>query len=207
MPANHQRGRETRAHILQVAQECFGRNGFEATGVAEICECAGVSKGAFYHHFASKQVLFLELLEQWLAELDRGFATVLSESTDSVQGLLRMATLAGRVSSGMQRQVPILFEFWTQAVRDPAIWKAAVAPYRRYHTYVQGLIDKGIAQGTFRATDSDTAARAVLALALGLILQQLIDPEGPAWERAPLESVTLLLSGLATSPPVQTKER
>ena len=48
------RGEETRSRILDAAQGCFVQHGYDATGVAEICRSAGLSKGAFYHHFPSK---------------------------------------------------------------------------------------------------------------------------------------------------------
>jgi AcrR family transcriptional regulator len=53
---------ETRKRILTASLRLFAARGFNATGVAEICSACGVSKGAFYHHFASKQTVFLELM-------------------------------------------------------------------------------------------------------------------------------------------------
>ena len=56
------RSLQTRTRILEAAQSEFARHGYDATGVAELCRVAGVTKGAFYHHFPSKQEVFLELL-------------------------------------------------------------------------------------------------------------------------------------------------
>jgi AcrR family transcriptional regulator len=63
-----QRGEETRSHILDVAGELFAERGYDATSVAGICARAGVTKGAFYHHFKSKQAVFLELRDRWLVK-------------------------------------------------------------------------------------------------------------------------------------------
>jgi AcrR family transcriptional regulator len=68
------RSAETRSHILEAAQRLFSLNGYDATGLAEICQAAGASKVAFYHHFPTKQAVFLELLENWLKVLDAGLA-------------------------------------------------------------------------------------------------------------------------------------
>ena len=57
-----QRSEETRTHILKAALDLFSKNGYDATSVANICQAAGVSKGAFYHHFASKHSVFQALL-------------------------------------------------------------------------------------------------------------------------------------------------
>ena len=61
------RSHETRSRILQSAIDLFSKEGYDATGVAEICTAAGVSKGAFYHHFPTKQALFLALLDRMAA--------------------------------------------------------------------------------------------------------------------------------------------
>ncbi|HTP07790.1 MAG TPA: TetR family transcriptional regulator, partial [Anaerolineae bacterium] len=65
-----QRAEETRSHILDAAGELFAEHGYAATSVADICAWAGVTKGAFYHHFKSKQSVFLELRDRWLAPLE-----------------------------------------------------------------------------------------------------------------------------------------
>ena len=75
-----QRSEETHAIILESAYQLFSRNGYEATSVADICQSAGVSKGALYHHFPTKQAIFLELMESWLTGLDAGFQAVRLET-------------------------------------------------------------------------------------------------------------------------------
>jgi len=69
--ATQQRSEETYSRILDAAAASFARNGYERTGVAEICHAAGISKGAFYYHFSSKQALFLALLQRWLTSSTR----------------------------------------------------------------------------------------------------------------------------------------
>lgn len=56
----------TRARVLGVARELFGRQGFKATTVAQIEKAAGLSPGAggLYRHFPSKRVLLEESLKQ-----------------------------------------------------------------------------------------------------------------------------------------------
>ena len=80
-----QRSEETRARILHAALECFSRTGYDASGVAEICAAAGVSKGAFYHHFPTKQAVFIELLNFWAK---RGVRLMASEPSRREKGTL-----------------------------------------------------------------------------------------------------------------------
>ena len=53
-----------RGSIIHEAQKLFSLNGYLSTGVNEIIEAAGTSKGGFYNHFASKEDLFLEVLAE-----------------------------------------------------------------------------------------------------------------------------------------------
>ncbi|HLB64285.1 MAG TPA: TetR family transcriptional regulator C-terminal domain-containing protein, partial [Anaerolineales bacterium] len=93
-------------------------------------------------------------------------------------------------------RVPMFLEFWTQARLDPAVWQATIAPYRRYQTYFEALLREGIADGSFRQVDPAIGAQAIVALALGLLLQGLLDPTGADWAAAAQASIELLLKGL-----------
>jgi len=193
---NQQRGEETRARILRAAQEGFARSGYDGTGVAEICRQAGVSKGAFYHHFPSKQAVFLELLNQWLAGLDAPMAVTRAGMKPVPQQLLDMAELVQHIFQAAQGQLPMFLEFWTQSARDPEVWQATIAPYQRYRSFFSGIIEAGIAEGTLRPVDPDTAGRVLVSLAVGLLLQGLMDPEGTDWGQVATEGVRMLLQGL-----------
>lgn len=56
---------ELRERILRVATDAFRRRGFDATSVDDLCQAAGVSKGAFFHHFESKQAVAEACLALW----------------------------------------------------------------------------------------------------------------------------------------------
>jgi AcrR family transcriptional regulator len=192
-----QRSEETKGRILQAAQQLFASGGYDATGVAEICKTAGVSKGAFYHHFPTKQTVFMCLLDNWLAALDRQM-TLLLDSSDSVaQGLVRTAGITSLVFQSASGQLPMFLEFWREASHDPLVWQTTVGPFRRYQELFAGIVKKGIAEGSLRAVDPFIAARLIVALALGLILQGVIDPHGAAWDEVTRESFQLLMKGLS----------
>lgn len=190
------RSEETRSRILQAAEECFGRHGYDAVGVAEICSRAGVTKGAFYHHFPTKQALFLELLERWLTQLDEYLAATRVGAVNIPQELRQMAGMAGLIFREAGARLPMFMEFWNQAVRDPAIWQATIAPYRRYQEFFARMIETGVAEGSLRPVDPEVAARVLVSLTLGLVLQGVMDPHGADWARVTQESINLLLQGL-----------
>lgn len=57
----------TRSSILEAAQDLVLQHGFSATTVDAVIGVAGISKGAFFHHFPSKQALGRSLLERYAA--------------------------------------------------------------------------------------------------------------------------------------------
>lgn len=62
-----ERRAQTRAAVLDAAYEVFARDGYHSATLGAIVERAGVSKGALYYSFASKEDLFLAMLQERLA--------------------------------------------------------------------------------------------------------------------------------------------
>lgn len=191
------RSEETRNHILETATQLFSKTGYDATGVADICLAAGVSKGAFYHHFPSKQAVFMELLNSYLNRIDSGFKLMRKEDVDVPQSILNMAGLAGLLFQTADIHLSIFLEFWTQANHDPHIWEAAIAPYRRYQSYFTSLIQEGIDEGSIQPVNAELAARVLVSLAVGMLMQSLFDPQISDWQTEARQSIELLMNGLA----------
>jgi AcrR family transcriptional regulator len=57
------KGVQTRARLLEAAKEIFEENGFLEARISDIAERAGLSHGAFYHYFDSKEQVFREIAE------------------------------------------------------------------------------------------------------------------------------------------------
>lgn len=190
------RSEETRERLMQAALASFAERGYDATGVAEICQRAGVSKGAFYYHFASKQALFLALLDQWLAALEREMTRLAAPSAPAAQSLQAMVGLLQQVFRDASGRLLMYLEFWRQAARDETIWQATVAPFQRYHALLAGMIEQGIAEGSLRPCDPQEAARALVSMAVGMVLQSALDPTGNDWERSAQLGIDLFLTGL-----------
>lgn len=54
----------TKLRITKIASELFKLNGFDSVKIQDICEAAGISVGAFYHHFKSKMEIINIAYEQ-----------------------------------------------------------------------------------------------------------------------------------------------
>ena len=187
----------TQKQIKAAAIEIFSHSGYDAASVADICAKAGVSKGAFYHHFPSKQSLFLEIMQDWLSGIDQMLFTN-GEIYESVpQRIRNMGNLMGVIFRAAKGQLPMFMEFMVQASRDQTVWEAVIAPYRTYQQNFTAMIEKGKKEGTIAPqADADDAARALMSLAIGILLQGVVDPDVADWKKATISGVELILDGI-----------
>lgn len=85
-------GRATRERILAAAQELMIDNGYAATSVDQVIAASASSKGAFFHHFASKRALADALVEGYvvsdIAMLDEGLAAVRERFDDPAERVI-----------------------------------------------------------------------------------------------------------------------
>ncbi len=63
------RAEATRRKIVESAVDLFGDMGYGETGLADVLQRAGVSKGAFYYHFDSKEAVAVAIIEEFRAKV------------------------------------------------------------------------------------------------------------------------------------------
>lgn len=179
---------------METAIRLFSTRGYSETSVDDICVDARVSKGAFYYHFESKQKLFLALLDGWLKTFDQAVQS--SGSQSAPEAFQKMTDAFPYIFESASNNLPMFLEFWLQASRNEEIWQASIAPYRRYHRYFVSLIERGVSEDSYAQVNPELAARLIVATAMGLLLQSLLDPEGARWEQVAREGSSLLVERL-----------
>jgi AcrR family transcriptional regulator len=190
-----QRSLETRTRIIEAAMELFAQKGFEVTSVADICEAAGVSKGAFYHHFPSKQEIFREGMETWVENIDRQLALVRESGVDIPETLAVMTQMLPEIYQAAMGGLPMFLEFLSHSYRDPEILEAIASPHRRYREFFTEMIEEEMEKGKLGEMDPDLVSRVIVALAIGLLVEGLVSPDGTDWARVAEEGIKLLNNG------------
>jgi AcrR family transcriptional regulator len=196
-----QRSEVTRQSILDAALELFGQNGFEATGVAEICEYCRISKGAFYHHFPTKQAVFLVVLEEWLSGLEKEMGQSVAQASSIPEALRSMVERMQSVYLVAGGRISFFLEFWTQARRDPEVWQRTIRPFRQYQRLFAHLIQKGIDEGSFRPVDTKSVSHALVSMAVGLLFQGVVDPAGENWAQLTADAVEFFIQAMMRRDP------
>jgi TetR/AcrR family transcriptional repressor of nem operon len=89
-PQQTQAQQDTRRALMEAAIAAIWRNSYATVGVAEICKQAGVTKGGFYHHFASKADLFYEASQYYWEGFKRDLDGIFSPSHTPLQQLEKL---------------------------------------------------------------------------------------------------------------------
>jgi len=87
MDARAARGEATRKRIIAVATRLFAKSGYEAVSIELVLAKTGLSRGALYHHFGGKAVLFEAVLEAMEAAIAQDIRAASRGVADPVAAL------------------------------------------------------------------------------------------------------------------------
>ena len=157
-----------RDELLDTALQLFARDGYDATSINRIIDAVGVSKGAFYHHFAAKEDLVTALAERHARR-----------TAEAAQSVLDDPTL-----DSFARLVGFLDVLRAQKLRDARDLRAAFAPILRpengqmfecihkvtadiVRPLIARIIAEGVAEQAFNTPDPEAASEVILHLLTG----------------------------------------
>jgi AcrR family transcriptional regulator len=176
-PTQAERRARTRAQLLKAAGRVFARRGFQGATLDEIAEEAGLSKGALYYNFDSKDQLFLSLLEQRIRERLADTARVFGPDAASQARAAGTAFLL-RLERD-PRWTPLFFEFVAYAARRPKVRAAFARWMRDTRDQLAELIEERLDQlGLTSPMPPRELAIVISALANGMLIERLFDPNG-----------------------------
>src|SRR5262245_18288697 len=202
-PAHEQ---EVRERIVRAATLVFSERGFHQATMQDIVRASGLSVGAIYTYFKSKDELILAgcdlITDQEMSELARRLTPV-----EGFRDRLRVA--AGFVFDQIDvdpsdMTSPRLLALpWAEADTSPAIRGMLLRRRREIHRVTVALFQEGIARGEFPPwLDVEAVAGGIAALLDGVIIQSV--EEGAGYRRSDAErrvlSMIELLLAAATSP-------
>ena len=146
---------ETRAAIIRAAADVFGVRGYGGASMADICEAAGLTKGALYFHFDSKEALALGVID---AQHERALALgadLLHSDQPGLHVLMRLTFELGKqVRDDAVSRAGIRLTMESSSLSTPV-----VAPYEDWMAACELLLRRAILDGDVR-DDLDVAAAA-----------------------------------------------
>jgi AcrR family transcriptional regulator len=191
---------ERQKQILEAAITEFARHGFHATRMEDIARASGLSKGAVYLYYRSKDAIIAALLRTLFAWELRGARAVVEGAGSAAERLLALTHMFADELDRMVVAMPILLEFYAVAFRQSSVREHLGQMYEEFRAPLAQLIQEGIEHGEFRQVEPDAVGLAWIALLEGLTLLWVVNPRGIAWREQADAAVRLLLDGLLAQP-------
>lgn len=154
-----------REELLDCAQTLFLDRGYDHASLNEVIAAAGVSKGAFYHYFASKEALLEALAERFAREA----LTRIQEVQDE-PGLDALARLNAFLARGRQNKIEnaptawALFESLFRPENLVLFHRINAAVAALVSPILTGIIRQGVTDGVFHTFDPEGVADMILRL-------------------------------------------
>lgn len=168
----------TRQRLLDAAASVFAQRGYRRASVEEISSTAGYTIGALYSNFAGKEEVLLALLEQQIARIAERIVTAARAADDPVDKLRAAAREWMAFLDDEPEMYALMIEFWTIWVRDDALRPRHAERFATVRSFIGGLIqEKADEMDIAMRLPPDQIGAVVVALADGLALQHLADPE------------------------------
>ncbi len=188
--------------ILEAALKVFAQKGFAAARMEDIARCAGVTKGTIYLYFENKEAVFKSLVREAVGATLATVAADVTAYEGSARFLLRVV---------LTRMAQMLIDSDKVVLPKIVIAESAnfpwLAEFYRFEVIERGmglltsLIERGVAQGEFRALPAAHVARLciapVLLAAIWRVTFSHLDPEPYDYSGLIATHLDVLFQGLA----------
>ncbi|MFE6389771.1 TetR/AcrR family transcriptional regulator, partial [Nocardiopsis dassonvillei] len=134
--------------LLGAATRLFASNGYEGTSVQEVVAAAGVTKGAMYHYFGSKDDLLYEVYARVLRMQTEHLVRIASRDEPVADRVHAAAADVIVTSVANLDDTVIFFRSMHQLSDDKQ--RAVRAERRRYHEIFRDMVAQGQDEGVFR---------------------------------------------------------
>lgn len=162
--------RQRRQHIIDAATRQFENHGFGGASVDDICAEAGISKGALYTHFASKDAIMLEMIGQRGEVYDDIAASTLAELEQVIFDLFLRGL--SYIDSRLE------MEAVTIGASNDAVKQALIANSNRSEAAIRKAIESLLVAGRIEMVDDISPAEATMIIStyvLGRVSWQIYE--------------------------------
>jgi AcrR family transcriptional regulator len=168
----------TRRLLMKAAAKVCAKRGLQQTSIDEVAEEAGYTKGAFYSNFASKEELFLAMLDERFEERVRDIDAALASSDDPDIAARRAGDDFTRFLAADPEWQRLFFEFAAHAARNPEFRQELVTRHRTLRSRIAELLERRAGElGIESPVPYDELALMLFAMGNGFAMERLLEPD------------------------------
>ncbi len=171
-----------RNEILASAQKLVYTKGYEQMTIQDILGDLQISKGAFYHYFASKQALLDGLINQILEQALQVLEPIINDpALPAIEKLQRYFLTAGRWKTTQKDFLLALLRVWYTDHNAIVRQKLQTTMLKRISPFIAQILRQGVAEGSFTLTYPDQTSEVVLGLfvSMGDFWAEILIPQTP----------------------------
>ena len=184
-------GEETRHRLLHAARECFAEYGFSGTTNRMVADLAGLTTGAIYHYFPSKQDMYIAAYEGVQEFVYGAFARVVEGATSLRAELEAMLGESARLTTEDHTLSGFLVTRRTDGHLHPELVQAVDQP-RHSEDFFRGMGRRAVGRGELRGNDVDTFCDAMRIITTGMVFAS---GEDARRMRTAIEAIVRLFDG------------
>ena len=193
---------ERRARILDAAERCFTRSGFRGATMQDICKEAGVSPGAVYTWFDSKEALIGGITSRNRDEVLASFGPM-SVAQDFMAGIA--ATLEECILNQPREKSVLFLEIAAEAARNKAVAQTMAKFDEAVSASLQGIMERAIEAGQISpALPLKDLVAAMNVIAEGMFWRRAVDPD---FDAAAAGQVFMAMVGAVLRPQTAPQKR
>lgn len=187
---------ERKDQIIEAATKVFTKHGFADARMDDIVSESGLSKGALYWYFDSKDAIIVSILDQIFDYETAHFREILEQEVSAKTKLEVFIDTTIRDVEKMKPLMPIFFDFWSLSVRKKTINQVIKRYYQNFLDMIEPIIEQGIEQGEFRRVDVKQTTLTIGASFEGTILMWAYFPEMIEFDKQFRTTLDILLLGI-----------
>lgn len=193
---------ERRAHILDAAERCFSRAGFHGATMQDICKEAGVSPGAVYTWFDSKEALIGGITSRNRDEVLASFGSM-GHADDFIAGMA--ATLEECVLNRPREKSVLCLEIAAEATRNQSVAQMMAKFDEAVSASLKDIMERAIEAGQISpALPLKDLVAAMNVIAEGMFWRRAVDP---AFDAAAAGRVFVAMVGAVLRPVAAPQKR
>jgi TetR/AcrR family transcriptional regulator, cholesterol catabolism regulator len=185
-----------RERLLREAEKLFAEHGYSAVSIRDITQATGMSAGALYHHFSSKEDLFFQLLELNLQEVSRSVREAISQANTPREQISRVC---GFYFSWQPQKRKLFEQVFRELPRfNPGrVQNFTLQVREEYLVIVEDILREGMARGEVLPINPRLAAAALHGILRMMTNETLVGKHLATAARAEF-AVNLLFDGIGT---------